>query len=388
LQVRSSPRKPRPKETAAKKAKKQRPEYPSTNVSSPIREPKQKIRQYAYNENDDDEDAFEAPRHPTRKQQVRRHEEDDLEAGFAPIREARSSKAVKAKRGLGAPITTDERLAELDDEQHCHVIDFMHAAKKVRGDIMTEKGHREAIFSDTVLREMVLELPTNLDEMRAIPGIREEMVERYGRRFLPLIGNSRRLYGGNLPKRRYLQPARRVVHEVVEAEDDEEDEVMDPNHVNIIDLCSDGEAAPPVEDSESNYFDSDDDEEDDDGEPHISHHFTPRVDPEVEAFNNRMTQLGPAVPKTATSARAAASRGGSKAPGGKKGRAFRRSGSGSFGKTNAGVRKRVAKGSSSRASGGIAAAKKAAGGGRRGGNSGGGGTLPGPWGAIMAMPTN
>ncbi|KAF2827625.1 hypothetical protein CC86DRAFT_466361 [Ophiobolus disseminans] len=389
LQVRSSPQEARAKQAAAKKAKKQRTDYPSTNVSSPIRAPKQTIQQYAYNENDDDEEAFEAPRHPIRKQKARsRDDDDDLDAGFAPIREAKSSRAVKAKKGLGVPITSDERLAELDDEQQCTVIDFMTGARKLRGDIMAEKGHREAIFSDTVLREMGLELPTNLDEMRAIPGIKEDMVDRYGKKFLPLIGNSRRLYQGNVPKRRYLPAARRVVHEAAEVEDDEEDEVMDPNHVNIIDLCSDGEVALPAEDLESDYFDSDYDDEDDDGEPHISHHFTHPVDPEVEAFNNRMGQLGPAVPKTASTSRGGASRGGSKAPGARKGKPFRRNGSGSFGKTNAGVRKRAAKGSGRRASGGAAAAKKAAGGGRRGGGDSGGGSLPGAWGSIMAMPTN
>lgn len=263
----------------------------------------------------------------------------------------------------------------------------MTGARKLRRDIMLERGLREAIFSDAVLREMGLELPIDLDEMRVIPGIREEMVDRYGRRFLPLIGNSRRLYRGNVPKRRYLQPTRGVTREVSNAEDDEEeDQVLDPNHRNVIDLCSEDEIVPPVaDDAESDYSDFEYEEDDDDGEPHISHHFNQQVDPEVEAFNNRMTQLGPAVPKTTS--RAPAARGGSKAPGAKKGQTFRKSGSGSFGKTNAGVRKRAPKGSGSRGSGG-AAAKKATGGARRGGDSGGGGTLPGTWGAIMAMPTN
>jgi bloom syndrome protein len=229
---------------------------------------------------------------------------------------------------------------------------------------------------------MGLELPTDLDEMQVIPGIRPEMVDRYGKRFLPLINNSRELYRGNVPGRRHLPVRQYALHQVGNAEHDE-DEILDPNHQNIIDLCSDDEAALIAEDLESNYFDSDDDDDgdDDDGEMHISHHFTQHVDPEVVAFNNRMTQLGPTVPKTAKTARTLTTQGGSRDSTVKKGRLPRRNGSGSFGKSYAGVRKRATKGTTSRASGGTGAAKKAVGSSRKGGGS------TAPWSSIMAMPT-
>jgi bloom syndrome protein len=305
--------------------------------------------------------------------------DDDFGGDFPPVRVAKTLKGGAKARALGRPITSDERVAELDDEQSCTFIDFMTGARKLRKDIMAEKGLRgEPIFNDIVLQEIGLELPTNLDEMRAIPGIRSEMVDRHGRRFLTLIKNARQLYMGNVPKRRHLQH----LHEEVDTEDDE-DEVLDPNRQNIIDLCSDGEEAPPaVEESESNYFDSDDDDDDDD--VHISHHFTQHIDPEVAAFNNRMTQLGPQVPKAAAKSRAPASRGGSKAPGVRKTKASRRSGSGNFNKNFSGVKKRASKGSSSRASGSTGATKKAPGGGRKGGPSGGE-VLS--WPSVMAMPT-
>jgi bloom syndrome protein len=386
MQVRSSPRKPRAKEPAAKKTKKQRTDYPSTNVSSPVRAPKQKIRQFAYEENNEEEDAFDAPRHPMRKQTARGYEDDgfvvdddDFDGDFRPVRVATSMKGTGKAKGLGRPITTDERVGELDTDQQCTFIDFMTGSRKLRREIMAEKGHREPIFNDTVLQEMGLELPTDLDEMRVIPGIRSEMLDRYGKRFLSLIKNSRRLYRGNVPERRHLQPLQQNLHDFGIPEDDE-DEILDPNHQNIIDLCSDGEVPLAIEESESNYFDSDDDDDDD---VHISHHFTQHVDPEVAAFNNRMTQLGPVVPKTTSKPRPSAPRGGSKAPGARKGKPSRRSGSGSFGKPYAGVKKRAAKGSSSRASGGTAATKKAGSGGRRQASSGGGNL----WGSIMAMPT-
>jgi bloom syndrome protein len=390
MQVRSSPRKPRAKEPAAKKTKKQRTDYPSTNVSSPVRAPKQKIQSFAYNADDvEEDDAFDAPRHPTRKQKARGYEDDgfvvddDFAGDFPPVREARSTKGVKAK-GLGRPITTDDRVGELSVEQQCTVIDFMTGARKLRNDIMSQKGHREPIFNDTVLREMALELPLNEDEMRTIPGIRPEMVDRYGKRFLPLIRNSRELYQGNVPQRRYLQPLRQNVYGGNSAGDDE-DEVLDPNHQNIIDLCSETEIGPVADDYESDYFDSDDDDGDD-GELHISHHFSQQLDPEVAAFNDRMTQLGPAVPKTAGSSRASAPRGGSRAPAAKRGKFSRRSGSGSFGKTYPGVKKRTPKGTSGRASGG-AGAKRSTGGGRTGGAPAGGGSAANPWSSIMPMPT-
>ncbi|KAH7085382.1 hypothetical protein BKA63DRAFT_458851 [Paraphoma chrysanthemicola] len=396
LQVRSSPRKPRAKEPVSKKPKKQRNDYPSTNVSSPVRAPKQTIRQFAYNADDDEDDAFDAPRHPLRGQPARSYRndgfvvaDDHFDDGFAPIREAKSSKARKTK-ALGAPITVDERMAELDDEQQCILIDFVTGAKSKRKEIMLQKGHREPIFTDTVLQEMGLELPMSLDEMRAIPGIRPEMVTRYGSRFLPLVENTRDLFGTNIPTRRYLSARRGVARRTVQQDEDDEDVVADPNRVNVIDLCSGSEAENAVvaaEDFESDYSDSDQDDEQ--GEPQVSHHFLGQVDPEVAAFNDRMSQLGPAVPKQASTARAP--RGGSKGPGAKKGKTFRRSGSGSYGKAYPGVKKRAAKGSNSRTSGGTGATKKAATSARAGGGSGGGGTGRGgggnPWSTIMAMPT-
>lgn len=388
MQVRSSPRKTRTKEKAALKTKKSRTEYPSTNVSSPVKAPKQKIRQFLYNQDDDEDvEAFEAPRHPTRKQQKARSyeddgflvEDDDVDEDFAPVRVARPKKPTGVK-GLGRPITTDERVSELNDMQQCTFIDFMAGARTLRRDIMAQKGHREPIFNDTVLREMGLELPVDSHEMLALPGIRADMVERYGRRFLALVKNSRNLYKGEVPERRNLPPVPRDAHE----EDD--DEVLDPNHQNIIDLCSDDETVPYVEDFDSDYVGSDDDapDEGDDDELHTSHHFTQHVDPEVAAFNQRMSQLGPMVPSISTKTVSSSTiRGNPRGPGAKKGRSFRRTGSGTFGKP-AGVKKRAAKRPAGRASGGTSIANRTAGTGRKGAGAGG---VSFSGGSIMAMPT-
>jgi bloom syndrome protein len=359
-----------------RKAKKQRTDYPSTNVSSPVRAPKQKkIQQYAYHEDEDnDDDTFAPPRYPIGKQQnARGYVEDgfvvgdnDLDNDFAPVREAKTPKTSKTgkSKGIGAPITNDDRLAELSPAQIDTIFKYVDIARDLRGTIMVQKGHRTAIFSDTIIREMGLELPRDLEEMRRIPGIRVEMVDLYGKRFLPLIQKTRRHYGEEVPNRRHL-----------------DEEVQDPNHCNVVNLCSsDAEEETSEAEAESNHSFSDDGEDgqdyEDDDEVHFSHHFNQQQDPDVAAFNERMSQLGTAVPKAASTSRAP--RGGSKAPGGKKGRGFRKSGSGS-GKSHAGVKKRATKASGSQASGG--ATKKTTSGNRRSGASGGG------WGGIMAMPT-
>ena len=377
LQVRSSPRHPPVKVPAAKKAKKPRADYPSTNVSSPIRAPKQKkIQQYAYRQDEDsDDDSFAPPRHPIGKQQnARGYVEDDfvvcdnhLDDDFAPVREAKRLKTTKTgkSKGVGAPITNDERLAELNPAQIDTIFKYVEIARDLRSTIMVQKGYRTAIFSDTVIREMGLELPRNLEEMRSIPGIRGEMVDLYGKKFLPLIQKTRQHYGKEVPNRRHL--------------DQDDEEVQDPNHCNVVNLCSsDAEESSIEAEAESDHpfleddeDDDDDDDDDYDDDVHISHHFNQQQDPEVAAFNERMSQLGTAVPK-------ATPIGGSKVLGGKKGRGFRKSGSGG-GKSHAGVKKRATKASGGRASSG--AAKKTTGGQRKGGASGGG------WGGIMAMPT-
>ncbi|KAI1512506.1 ATP-dependent DNA helicase hus2/rqh1 [Pyrenophora tritici-repentis] len=389
LQVRSSPRKARAKAPVVKKTKKQRTQFPSTNVPSPVRGSKRKIRSFALN---DDEDAFDVPRHPTRKKTTRGYETDDFvvddagDDGFAPIRVAKPSRATKAK-GLGTPITSDQRTAELTEFQHDVLHDFTTGAKQLRQTIQQKKGHREAIFTDTVLREMGLDLPRNLDEMKTIPGIRPEMVDLYGTQFLALINNTRSFYGDGVPiprnpLLRNRQAQRRVVHEIVDDDDDEE--VDDQNHRLVVDLCSEeeDEVVPPAEEfeEESDYGEIDEDD-DDDGVVRTSHHFSQFQNPDVADFNSRYTQLGGGAAPSTKTAKAPAARGGSKASGSgyrKKGPSRKRA-SGSFGKSFGGVKKRAPKESGSRASGGASAAtKKPPAGGSKGGGGGG-------W--IMAMPT-
>ncbi|CAO2656291.1 Nn.00g050940.m01.CDS01 [Neocucurbitaria sp. VM-36] len=405
LQVRSSPRKSGCKVLPTKKAKRQQTQYPSTNVSSPVRAPKQKIRQFAYNEDDaNDDDYFDAPRHTVRSHTARGHQshrlpvpDDEDDGDFPPIRVAKPSRPIKAK-GLGTPITVDTRTVDLTDFQRDVLRDFMEGAKKMRKGIEARKGHREAIFTDTVLREMGIDLPANLDEMRAIPGIRPEMVDLHGKHFLVLIENTRNYYGEEAPVpknpsfRNRTTGRPRVVHEV----SDDDEQVDDQNHRLVVDLCSEAEDIPGAVESESDYsFDDDDEEEEQEEEDNravfTSHHFSQNIDPQVAEFNSRYTQLGGAAASASRPAKPAPSRAGSKpsAAAHKKGRSFRRKNSGSLSGNYGGIKKRAAKGSSRKVSGGAATTKGAAGGSRKGGGTGGGGggaTASG-WGSILAMPT-
>lgn len=285
-------------------------------------------------------------------------------------------------------------MAGLDEMQLDVLHDFLNGAKKLRQSVMTDNGHRQTIFSDTVLREMGLRLPADLEEMKAIPGINKDMVNRYGRRFMLLVNNTRDMYrdmGMAPPAQRNRHPQHRpAVQEFSDddyEDDDDDEEVYDPNRQQVIDLCeSDEEVSVPEEDLESNYSYGDSDDDDDD--ERRSHFFTQGPDPEVEAFNSRLTQTMTA--NASTSAAKAATRAPRASSSGTKKRFNRKSG-GSYGRGGfSGVKKRAtSKTTSSKAP---AAPKRAAVGSSRGGGAGpsaraGGSTNNNGWSSIMGMPT-
>lgn len=268
--------------------------------------------------------------------------------------------------------------------------DFLNGAKSLRQDLMTSNGHRQTIFSGTVLREMGLCLPTNEEAMKSIPGINPEMVDRYGRKFMLLINNTREMFGGVAPAPRNRAPQRRPAVEELsddDYEDEDDEQVFDPNHQEVIDLCrdSDDDIAPPAEDLESDYSYGESDEDED---LHRSHHFTQPLDPEVEAFNNRLTQT---INANAAASKATASRKTSRATSSApRKRGYPRKSGGNFGRGGfSGVRKRA----SSKATGSksSAAPRRAPGATSRRGGTGtgtvGGGGGGNGWSAIMGMPT-
>jgi bloom syndrome protein len=352
---------------------------PSTWVSSPVHAPKQKIRQFTYTGDDEeDEDYYDEPQHPThnakahgRPQKNTIDDDSDSNSGFAPVRQAKPIKTTMTK-GLGNPITADERTAGLDEFQSDVLRDFMTGAKETRQDLMLKHSYRQAIFSDTLLREMGLQLPRSLEQMSAIKGIRPEMVERFGKIFLVLIENTRGVYGARLPKPAKANSRRAPARAVV----DNEERPMDKNHQIVIDLCQSGDEQAGDESSYSFDDEADEDDginndDDDDDGFHTSHHFTQQLDPEVEAYNRRMAEV-----QGARGGGRGGGRGGdggsastAKAP--KKPRQPRSSASHSKSKYS-GVKKRSSFGG-----------KKPKGGQRKSGGNGGGSS----WNGIMAMPT-
>ncbi|KAF1950321.1 hypothetical protein CC80DRAFT_483099 [Byssothecium circinans] len=405
MQIRLSPRKARFKEPK-KKATKSRNEYPSTNVSSPVRPiAKRNIRDFAYQEDDNDDAYFEEAPSPSRRKNRRGYQndgfvvnDDDADDGFAPIRtaESRQQKGGNKKKARGPPITVDDRVAGLTDTQKDILGDFMEGAKTMIRKIKMDSGMRQSPFSDTILREMCLDLPKNKEEMLAIPGINPTMVESHHRIFLKLIKNSREFFEacGAVPVPKNQLSRRPPVQQVDVEDDDEDDEYegpLDPNHVNVIDLCGSDDDGGLVanNDDESDYSYGEDDDEDD-GEVHVSHHFNQRADPSVEHFNSRYSQIESERPNPRPKALAAATSraSGSKTTFFKKRGAARKRGSGSYGRGGGygGVSKKAP-----RKSGGASGTKKATGAGgpsrRPGAGAGAGGGGGGGWGSIMAMPT-
>jgi bloom syndrome protein len=413
MQVRVTPRKKAAaQKEPKKKAPKNRPDYPSTNVSSPVRgAPKRSIKSYAFNPDDDEGHRGAALQPPRGKSRVRYDDfvmpdddDDDDYNDFAPVREAKTPRRQPNQKAHSAPITVDERLSGLDDLQKDILRDYMTGAKNAIQDLKFKKGLKFAPFSDVILREMGLNLPVNTEEMLAIPGIDPEKVKLYGKRFLILIKNTRELFesAGCLPVPRPLLQRAPVEedegdeeYEEYEDDDDYEERPADPNHRIEIDLLGesdgDGEGRVQAHAENESVASMGDYEEDDDDELHTSHHFNHPVNPEVEAFNRRFSQAEAARPnprpKASSVARPAVPRAGSSRPPHKK-KNFRKRSSGGGGDTYAGVKKRGAsKALGAKRTGGSGGSRRTpsnGGGNRRSGGGAGGG---GGWSGIMAMPT-
>jgi bloom syndrome protein len=173
LQCRISPRGKSKAKTATKTKKKANTgvaaaadDLPaSTNVSSPLQ-------------------SREAPRLSRRRQVVESDSEGDSD--FEPIRQAGRAKATK-KRSLGPPITTDEKLANLDD-MHRHILDdFVEKARKAVKKIMMNRDLRRNSISDSMLREMAIDFPATKDNLLRIRGMSDDLCEVYGSELLKLI---------------------------------------------------------------------------------------------------------------------------------------------------------------------------------------------------------
>ena len=98
------------------------------------------------------------------------------------------------RHSLGPPITTDQKLASLDEMHQTVLENFVILAKRKCDDIYHRLGLRDRPFTDTSLREMAINFTPTLSEMENIYGVDKEKVRRFGNEFLPLIQDSKRYY--------------------------------------------------------------------------------------------------------------------------------------------------------------------------------------------------
>ena len=352
LQVRLSP-KPKDRETKKKSNGKStgvgstRQDYPlSTNVSSPAQmaskrkaiKAKQKVVDQSYSRGHVNDDFVVS----NDRESTADSEESD---GFEPVRRKGATTSIR-KRMIGPPITTDQKLADLDPIHRDIVDNFVEQAGKEGKSIMMKKGLRSQPFTNTILREMAINFPRTKDDLLQIPNIDPDKVDLYSSHYLRIVKQYRQFYESSMVEARENIP-------------------RDSNHQIVVEISSDEDYG---DDEGLDDLASDDYEE----EGERSSYFPPA---DVERFNSTMSQAmpRPKAPKVTSEAgeryRPTSFRGGGRGTF-KKGAGRRSSGS-TKGKTNSRVAKRNSGGSkstTSKFSGPSGGASKRAGG--DGGNGG------------------
>jgi bloom syndrome protein len=292
MQIRSTPRPKskapakKPKKVAANEPKQQKrangrangpPELPlSTNVSSPIqaastrkrtlKAAQKDIAAYGYQH-----DKFVVPNPEDDGDYADEDDDEYSDDAFEPVRVAGQSRPEKT-RTLGAPITSDSTMDNLEPTHRMYVDNFIVEAQSKVKDIMIDKSLRIAPFTDTMLRSMAIQFADTREKMLQIPGIDEEKLRLYGKDFLKMVNKTRQWY-----------------EETVRVQAEER---PDPNGKNVIDLVSDEEDNEDEDDYGS--IDIEDDEEDE-GEPSAYFQQPKRV----QAFNARFSQSQSAAMRTA-----------------------------------------------------------------------------------------
>jgi bloom syndrome protein len=123
---------------------------------------------------------------------------------------------------LGPPITMDERMASLPGIHRDVISQFVEEAKDLEERIRNRNGIRKPFFTEANFREMAINWTLTLDKMMRVPDINLERVKTYGSQFVDLVARYFRSY-----------------EEMMGNQDPQRD--MDTNHLNVIDLISDGE---------------------------------------------------------------------------------------------------------------------------------------------------
>ncbi|KAF3902423.1 hypothetical protein ABW21_db0200050 [Orbilia brochopaga] len=175
-----------------------------TSPTAPSKKPKKGL---PASEEDFESTCISSPIAPNRgkqRQPLAASNTQPDEHGFMPVRDGGSTTTKKRKSDgvgddLGAPrrkkvaaqpirIEADTIRAGLNDYDLDVLERFLKDAKRIRGDLMNEKGLRvESVFTDTELSWMGVRLPCSMNEMLALPQLGDkDRIRLYGSKFLPM----------------------------------------------------------------------------------------------------------------------------------------------------------------------------------------------------------
>lgn len=146
--------------------------------------------------------------------------DDESDEAFEP-RPQRSSRSRRQVSDLGPPITTDKRMDQISEVHRDVVESFVDEAKKLESNLRNKNNHHRRYFNEADFREMAVNWTLTIEDMKELPDIDVDKVERYGKKFIPLIDKF------------YNSYATMMGHG--------HDRDMDENHRNVIDLCDDDE---------------------------------------------------------------------------------------------------------------------------------------------------
>ncbi|KAI0021570.1 hypothetical protein F4780DRAFT_284127 [Xylariomycetidae sp. FL0641] len=171
----------------------------STLVSSPAqpKTKKKKGKAVATVEEDDEDSGMGLDRYESgyaRDGFVVDDEEDDDDFEIMP--RSRTSRRSRHEEPVGPPISRDSRMSDtsLSDIHRDISRSFLEEAKTLEERIRRSKSLRSPLFTEVQLREMSLSWTLDLNQMRSIPGINVDKVDRYGEMILPLIRHYHRQY--------------------------------------------------------------------------------------------------------------------------------------------------------------------------------------------------
>lgn len=230
----------------------------STLVSSPVRRGAGKSRKGKAIASLFDEEAIaEDDEHDDMEHEVALHyngyEQDDFcvpddeEDYFEPVHKTSiKSRRQRTLEELGPPISRATGDEVLDDVHGMIVAAFLDEAKNLEEELRNNKGYRRPLFTETQLRQMAIGWTTTVDQMRRVPGIKIENVDKFGTKFLPLVlqfyDNYCEMMGqggdgamatipgtaGPSSARRATEPQNDIIDLVSDDDDEDDDDYEDP----------------------------------------------------------------------------------------------------------------------------------------------------------------